>query len=98
MAAHPKGRAQLPLQPPSMPIWFIRSLDEVKALLDPVRREVGFALREAQKGAMHPNAKPPKGYNGASVLEIVEDHDKEAYRAVYTVQFEDVIYVLHAYH
>jgi phage-related protein len=31
------------------------------------------------------------------VLEIVEDHDGETYRAIYTVKFEDVIYVLHAF-
>jgi len=30
-------------------------------------------------------------------MEIVERHDTNAYRAVYTVQFTDVIYVLHAF-
>jgi phage-related protein len=32
------------------------------------------------------------------VLEVVEDHDGEAYRAVYTVKFKNAIYVLHAFH
>jgi len=31
------------------------------------------------------------------VLEIVEGHDGSTYRAVYTVEFADVVYVLHAF-
>ena len=31
------------------------------------------------------------------MIEIVEDHDGDAYRAVYTVKFAKVIYVLHAF-
>lgn len=38
-----------------------------------------------------------KGASGASVLEVVEDYDGDTYRAVYTVKFGDVIYVLHAF-
>jgi phage-related protein len=32
------------------------------------------------------------------VLEIVESHQANAYRAVYTVRFEKAVYVLHAFH
>jgi len=38
-----------------------------------------------------------KGFGGASVLEIVEDHDGNTYRAVYTVRFAEAVYVLHAF-
>jgi len=31
------------------------------------------------------------------VLEIVEDHRGDTYRAVYTVRFSEVVYVLHAF-
>jgi len=31
------------------------------------------------------------------VLEIVAPHDGDTYRAVYTVKFEDAVYVLHAF-
>jgi phage-related protein len=31
------------------------------------------------------------------VLEVVEDFDGDAYRAVYTVKFAGVVYVLHAF-
>ncbi len=41
--------------------------------------------------------KPLRGYGGAGVLEIVEDHDGNTYRAVYTVKYSDAIYVLHAF-
>jgi len=38
-----------------------------------------------------------KGFGGAGVLEIVEDHHGDTYRAVYTVRFGDAVYVLHAF-
>jgi phage-related protein len=51
----------------------------------------------AQKGSKHPDAKPLKGFHGASVLEIVVPFDTNAYRAVYTTRFTDAIYVLHIF-
>ena len=38
-----------------------------------------------------------QGFQGASVVEIVEDDDGSTYRAVYTVRFRDAVYVLHAF-
>lgn len=58
---------------------------------------MGFALRAAQNGTKHPDAKPLRGFGGASVLEIVEDHDGDTYRAVYTVRFAERVYLLHAF-
>src|SRR5262249_34195875 len=37
-------------------------------------------------GRKHPAAKALKGFGGAGVLEVVEDHDGKTYRAVYTVK------------
>lgn len=51
----------------------------------------------AQTGGKHPSAKPLKGFGSAGVLEIVEDFDRNAYRAVYTVRFKDAVYVLHVF-
>lgn len=34
---------------------------------------------------------------GPGIFEIVEDHRGDTYRAVYTVRFADVVYVLHAF-
>jgi phage-related protein len=56
-----------------------------------------FALRAAQKGGKHPDAKPLKGFKGAGVLEIISDFDGDSFRAVYTVRMKGVLYVLHAF-
>ena len=50
----------------------------------------------AQFGGKHPSAKPWKGA-GAGTLEVVEDHDGNTYRAVYTVRFRSAVYVLHCF-
>lgn len=58
---------------------------------------MGFALYQAQIGRMHSSAKPLKGFGGASVVEIVDDHKGDTYRTVYAVKFDNAIYVLHAF-
>jgi len=70
---------------------------DLVAFPDDVRREVGYALYFAQAGDKHPTAKPLKGFHGAGVLEVVENHEGNTYRAVYTVKFTKVVYVLHAF-
>jgi phage-related protein len=44
----------------------------------------------------HP-PRPSGDFGGRGVLEIVDDFDGDTYRAVYTVKFAGVIYVLHAF-
>ena len=46
----------------------------------------GFALTQ-----------PTLGFGGAGVLEVVDDFDGDTYRAVYTVRFAEIVYVLHAF-
>lgn len=77
--------------------WVGDSREELSAFPDEVKRIIGFALRNAQEGKKHPQAKPLQGFGGAAVLEVVEDFDGNAYRAVYTVKFKGVVYVLHAF-
>ena len=62
-----------------------------------VRGDIGHALYAAQMGDTDPAAKPLKGFGGAKVMEIVDRHDTNTYRAVYTAHFADVIYVLHTF-
>jgi phage-related protein len=57
----------------------------------------GFALHLAQSGKKHEQAKPLKGFGGASVLEVVEDHMGDTYRAIYTVKIDERVYVLHCF-
>lgn len=73
------------------------SLDDLKAMPTEVRAEFGHALFEAQCGLMPDSAKPLKGFGGAGVLELIERHDSDTYRAVYTVKFEECLYVLHCF-
>lgn len=78
-------------------VWIGSSLEDVRRFPGEVRREIGYALHEAQEGRKHPNAKPMKGFGGASVLEVVEDFNADTYRAVYTVCLQSSVYVLHAF-
>ena len=73
------------------------SRKDLKGFPAEVQDQMGYALRDAQFGGQRINAKGMKGVGGAGVLEVVEDFDRNAYRAVYTVQFEGAVYVLHAF-
>src|SRR5258708_21191379 len=77
--------------------WFGTSLKDLRSFPSPVRVEIGHALFAAQEGKTDPAAKPLKGFGGASVLEIVASYHGNAWRAVYTVRFADVVYVLHVF-
>ena len=80
------------------PLFWVGSAKEsLLAFPDEVRREVGYALYLAQTGRKHVTAKPLRGFGGAGVLEIIEDHDGSTYRTVYTVKLADAVYVLHAF-
>ena len=61
-----------------------------------VQDEVGYAIYLAQIGEKHLRAMPLRGL-GPGVLEVVSDHRGATYRAVYTVRFQDGVYVLHAF-
>ena len=78
-------------------IWIASSKKDLKTFPRPVQRDLGQALEIAQFGLTPMHAKPLKGFKGASVLELVEDHDGNTYRAVYTVRLAGWVYVLHAF-
>ena len=80
------------------PLHFIASsLTDLRGVPEVVRGAFGRQLLDAQYGDMPASAKPLKGVGGASVLELVEDDQSSTYRAVYTVQFEQAVYVLHVF-
>jgi phage-related protein len=78
-------------------VWVGSSRTDLKAFPAEVKDVMGYALYQAQLGQKAPSAKPLHGFGGASILEIVEDYQTNTYRAVYTVKFAEVIYVLHAF-
>ena len=73
------------------------SKKDLIALPEDVRRVFGHALHFAQSGEKHDAAKPLKGFGGAGVLEVVENDEGGTYRAVYTVRYVEVVFVLHCF-
>ena len=88
----------MPADPSPKPlIWVGASRKDFMQFPDAVRSEMGYALFMAQCGGRHRRAKTLKGFGGAGVVEIIDDRRGDAFRAVYTVQFADRVYVLHAF-
>jgi phage-related protein/predicted XRE-type DNA-binding protein len=77
--------------------WVGSAREDLRKFPKEVTEEIGFALDAAQLGGKHPSAKVLKHFGSASVLDIIENFDGNTYRAVYTVRFAGVIYVLHAF-
>jgi phage-related protein len=81
------------------PVYWIGSARaDLKAFPDAVKTDVGYALWVAQRGEKPAQAKVLQGIvSGSGVLELVERHDGDTYRVVYTVRFKEAVYVLHAF-
>ena len=62
-----------------------------------VRKFFGHALDFAQRGGQHEAAVLLQGFGGAGVLELVESDVGGTYRAVYTVRFQEAVFVLHCF-
>jgi len=84
--------------PQPVPVeWVGSSRRDLKVFPREVQRDIGQALFAAQCGDEYPSVKALKGFGGRTVLEIVAPFRSDAYRAVYTVRFAAVVYVLHAF-
>ena len=77
--------------------WIGSSYKDLMALPAAVRRFFGYALSLAQAGDQHDAAKVLTGFGSAGVLEVVEYDRSGTYRAVYTVKFEEAVFVLHCF-
>lgn len=76
--------------------WMGNSLAGLLRFPEKVKDSIGEALSVAQFGGKHPSAKAWHG-EGSGVFEVVESHEGNAYRAVYTVRFVRAAYVLHVF-
>tara|TARA_B100000315_G_C14458425_1_gene532564 strand:+ start:254 stop:640 length:387 start_codon:yes stop_codon:yes gene_type:complete len=76
--------------------WIGSSKKNYKAFPDDVQDVMGFALDTAQCGLMPQIAKPFSGL-GSGVFELLDDYRTDTYRAIYTVRFAEIVYVLHAF-
>jgi phage-related protein len=77
--------------------WIGSSKKDLLGMPEDVQDVFGFALSVAQFGGTNDDVKVLKGFGGADVLEVVESHEGNAYRAVYTVRFKEAVYVLHCF-
>ncbi len=77
--------------------WIGGSRKDLLSLPKPVIQFFGYALHFAQRGEQHAAAKVLSGFGGAGVLEVVESDAGGTYRAVYTVKFEEAVFVLHCF-
>ncbi len=77
--------------------WVGSAKRDLLVLPEEVIDAFGYALYVAQTGKRHERAKPLHGFGSAGILEIVEDWQGNAYRAVYTVRFAAAVFVLHVF-
>lgn len=77
--------------------WLGSSYDDLKEMPERVQDTFGYALDLAQRGKRHRKAKPFKVKGEPGLTELVEDYDGDTYRAIYTVRYEDAIYVVHCF-
>lgn len=76
--------------------WVGSSKKDLDAMPEDVKDTFGFAIDQAQAGGKHIRAKVLHGF-GSGVLEVVDDHVGDTYRAVYTVRLAGWVYVLHCF-
>lgn len=76
-------------------VWVGDSKRKLTEFPRDVQRDIGFALQIAQGRSTHITAKPLRGFS--SVYEIVSNYARDTYRAVYVVNLNDTIYVLHCF-
>jgi phage-related protein len=80
------------------PVKWVGSVKrDLDAMPEDLKDIFGHAIDLAQAGGKHPDAKALTGFGSAGVLEVVEDHQGDTYRAVYTVRFAGWVYVLHCF-
>ena len=77
--------------------WVGSSKKDLLALPEAVKHVFGYAFYLAQVGRKHDQAKPMKGFGSAGALEIIDDWEGNAYRAVYMVRFVESVFVLRVF-
>jgi phage-related protein len=87
-------RSSSPMRPL---LWIGSSQKDLKGMPIDVKKEIGHSLRDIQKGRDPGNTKPFKYLGESGISEVVVDEREGTFRAVYTVEFKDVIAVLHVF-
>ena len=80
------------------PLRFLNAAhDDIMKLPEEVRSDLGFGLFLVQRGEMPDNASPFEGSTGGNIMKLVERHNTDTYRCVFTAKFELAVYVLHVF-
>jgi len=77
--------------------WIASSYKDLMSLPRSAQQRFGYALGLAQLGDRDNAAKVLKGFGDAGVLEVIENDEGGTYRAVYTVRYEEAVFVLHCF-
>ncbi|MBA3811504.1 MAG: type II toxin-antitoxin system RelE/ParE family toxin [Caulobacteraceae bacterium] len=77
-------------------IWMGSSRSDLTKMPEAVKKDFGGALHGAQEGRSPEQAKALKGKVKGAV-QLSEDDDGDTYRAVYTTELNDIVYVLHCF-
>ena len=77
-------------------IWVGSARADLASLPESARRQLGFELREVQRGRL-PRSWKPMSTVGAGVVEVRVRSADGAFRVFYVATFSDAIYVLHAF-
>jgi len=78
-------------------LWVASAKRDLLEMPSDVIDDFGFGLYQAQIGEYPDIGKTLSGFGSANVIELVQDHKGDTFRAVYTVRFSEVIVVLHAF-
>jgi phage-related protein len=76
--------------------WVKGALKDFETFPEAIGDRIMFALRMAAGGEKADSAKPLKGLGGG-IFEIALRHRRDAFRAVYALQLDHDIWVLHAF-
>lgn len=84
--------------PKELTRWVGSSQKDFGKMPDDIKDEFLVSIRIAERGGKADNAEPMKSFAGGKVVDIKGDYDDNCtYRCVYTIQFPQAIYVLHAF-
>ncbi len=77
-------------------IYLGSSKKDAEKLPEDVKDLFTAALKSALYGEKHEDAKPYK-HHGSGVFEVVGDYRGDTFREVYTVRYDEVVFVLHVF-
>lgn len=78
-------------------VWVGSSRKDSIALPKEIQQKIGYSLNLAQQKKDDQDRRPLKGFGGGTVCEIRKSNEDGTFRAVYTVEFNEAVYVLHGF-